>query len=232
MKNLFAVLKKNITPRYSMIYLRTLKNRYIYIGLIIYSWMLTFAINFFLLSNTLYYNSLSEQLTIEKIENIIEQSHKWAWISYLCLAFIYLIKFTLVTLILQTGFFFFDRKVGFSILFKAVMLAEIPFLVVPVIKLFWFLFIQTHYTLNDLQYFFPLSALQLFDVKSLSTWQIYPLQLFNVFELIYWVLLAYWLKKLLNISLNKSMEVVASSYGTGLLLWVVFITFLSINIAP
>lgn len=66
MKNLFAVLKKNITPRYSMIYLRTLKNRYIYIGLIIYSWMLTFAINFFLLSNTLYYNSLSEQLTIEK----------------------------------------------------------------------------------------------------------------------------------------------------------------------
>ncbi len=111
------------------------------------------------------------------------------------------------------------------------MLAEIPFLVVPVIKLFWFLFIQTHYTLNDLQYFFPLSALQLFDVKSLPKWQIYPLQLFNVFELIYWVLLAYWLKKLLNLSLNKSMEVVASSYGTGLLLWVVFITFLSLNAA-
>ncbi|NBA78875.1 hypothetical protein GOQ04_25205 [Emticicia sp. ODNR4P] len=112
------------------------------------------------------------------------------------------------------------------------MLAEIPFLIVPVIKLFWFLFIQTHYDLNDLQYFFPLSALQLFDVQKLPSWQVYPLQLMNVFELIYWVLLAYWLKKLLNLSLNKSMEVVASSYGTGLLLWVVFITFLSLNLAP
>jgi hypothetical protein len=136
---------------------------------------------------------------------------------------IYYIKLSLIALVLQTGFFFFERKVSFSIIFKAVMLAEIPFLIVPVIKLFWFLFIQTHYDLNDLQYFFPLSALQLFDVQKLPSWQVYPLQLMNVFELIYWVLLAYWLKKLLNLSLNKSMEVVASSYGTGLLLWVVLL---------
>lgn len=109
------------------------------------------------------------------------------------------------------------------------MLAEIPFLLVPLIKLFWFLFVQTDYTFNDLQYFYPLSALQLFEVKSLATWQIYPLQLVNIFELVYWILLAYWLKRLLNITLTKGMELVVTSYGTGLLLWVVFITFLSLN---
>lgn len=192
----------------------------------------TFLSNQLLISETLYYNTLAEQLTLEKIGELIEQSHKWAWIGYILVPIIYYMKFLLVALVLQTGFFFFERKVSFSIIFKAVMLAEIPFLVVPVIKLFWFLFIQTQYTLTDLQYFFPLSALQLFEVKNLPSWQIYPLQLLNVFELIYWVLLAYWLKRLLNISLNKSMEVVASSYGTGLVLWVVFITFLSLNIAP
>lgn len=201
-------------------------------AIIAYTWILTFTLNQFLVSNTLYYNSYSEQLTIERIEGIIEESHKWAWLGYLLVPVIYYIKLSLIALVLQTGFFFFERKVSFSIIFKAVMLAEIPFLIVPVIKLFWFLFIQTHYDLNDLQYFFPLSALQLFDVQKLPSWQVYPLQLLNVFELIYWVLLAYWLKKLLNLSLNKSMEVVASSYGTGLLLWVAFITFISLNLAP
>jgi hypothetical protein len=183
------------------------------------------------MSDALFYDNFAEQLTVEKIESILAQMHKWAWLNYIMIPLIYLIKFTLVALVLLTGFFFFDKKVEFSLIFKAVILAEIAFLLVPIINLCWFVFVQTKYTFQDVQYFSPLSALQLFDVKSLPTWQIYPLQLFNVFELIYWVLLAYWLKRLLNISLNKSMEVVASSYGTGLLLWVVFITFLSLNAA-
>ena len=149
--------------------------------------------------------------------------------GYVFIPIIYLLKFSLISLVLLTGFFFIDTKANFSILFKAVMLAEIPFLLVPLIKLFWFLFVQTDYTFNDLQYFYPLSALQLFEVKSLATWQIYPLQLVNIFELVYWILLAYWLKRLLNITLTKGMELVVTSYGTGLLLWVVFITFLSLN---
>jgi hypothetical protein len=208
-----------------------IKNHYVFVVLIGVAITISLLTKIFLYTDALIYDSLAEQIVTKKIEDIIEQSHKWAWIGYVFIPIIYVIKFLLIALVLQTGFFFFERKVSFSIIFKAVMLAEIPFLIIPVIKLFWFLFIQTHYTLNDLQYFFPLSALQLFDVKSLPTWQIYPLQLFNVFELIYWILLAYWLKRLLNISINKSMEVVASSYGTGLLLWVVFITFLSLNAA-
>jgi hypothetical protein len=189
----------------------------------------TLLFNTFLISDTLYYNSFSEQLTAEKIEEAFSFNQKWSWLGYVFIPIIYLFKFSLIALALLTGFFFIDRKVGFSVLFKAVMLAEIPFLLVPLIKLFWFSFVQTQYDFNDLQYFYPLSALQLFEVKSLETWQIYPLQLLNVFELVYWVLLAYWLKRLLNITLTKGMEVVVASYGTGLLLWVVFITFLSLN---
>jgi hypothetical protein len=184
-----------------------------------------------LMSDALFYDNFAEQLIAEKIEAILAQMHKWAWINYIVIPLIYLIKFTLVALVLLTGFFFFDKKVDFSQIFKAVILAEIVFLLVPIINLLWFMFVQTQYTFQEIQYFHPLSVLQLFDAKSLPKWQIYPLQLFNVFELIYWVLLAYWLKKILNISLNKSMEVVASSYGTGLILWVVFITFLSLNAA-
>jgi hypothetical protein len=185
--------------------------------------------NQLLISETLYYNTFSEQLTEEKIEEAFSFNQKWSWLGYVFIPIIYLLKFSFISLVLLTGLFFINKTVSFSVLFKAVMLAEIPFLLIPLIKLFWFLFIQTQYTFNDLQYFYPLSALQLFDVKSLAIWQIYPLQLLNVFEMVYWGMLAYWLKRLLNITLTKSMEMVIASYGTGLLLWVVFVTFLSLN---
>ncbi len=207
------------------------KSNYLEIFSYICIYLVTTALlfNTFLISDTLYYNSFSEQLTAEKIEEAFSFNQKWAWLGYVFIPIIYLLKFSFISLVLLTGFFFIDKKVSFSLLFKAVMLAEIPFLLVPLIKLFWFLFIQTQYNFNDLQYFYPLSALQLFEIKTLATWQIYPLQLLNVFEMVYWVLLAYWLKRLLNITLTKGMEVVIASYGTGLLLWVVFVTFVSLN---
>ncbi|MER0440342.1 hypothetical protein [Emticicia sp. W12TSBA100-4] len=190
---------------------------------------ITYLSNQLLISETLYYNTFAEQLTAEKIDGLIEQAQKWSWLGYVIIPIIYFFKFSFIVLTLLIGFFFINQKVSFSVLFKAVMLAELPFLLVPFIKLFWFLFIQTQYDFNDLQYFYPLSALQLFEVKNLPTWQIYPLQLLNIFELVYWILLAYWFKRLLNITLTKGMKIVVASYGTGLLLWVVFVTFLSLN---
>jgi len=207
----------------------TSTNIFLFWVIIIFSLVVVFLSNNFLISESLYYNTFAEQLTAEKIDGLIDQTQKWSWLGYVIVPIIYFFKFSLIALILLTGFFFINKTVSFSVLFKAVMLAELPFLFLPLIKLFWFLFVQTNYTFNDLQYFYPLSALQLFDVKSLAIWQIYPLQLLNVFEMVYWGLLAYWLKRLLNITLTKSMEMVIASYGTGLLLWVVFVTFLSLN---
>lgn len=197
--------------------------------IISYAIAAAFISNQFLVSDNLFYNSFAEQLTAEKIDTIIAQTQQWAWLGYVFIPIIYLLKFSVIALILLTGFFIINKKVSFSLLFKAVMLAEIPFLLVPLIKLLWFMFIQTDYTFQDLQYFFPLSALQLFEVANLPTWQIYPLQLLNLFELVYWISLAYWLKRLLLISLTSGMEMVIASYGTSLLLWVVFITFLSLS---
>ena len=157
------------------------KNIHFFFTIIIILLAITYLSNQLLISETLYYITFAEQLTAEKIDGLIEQTRKWAWLGYVFIPIIYLLKFSLISLVLLTGFFFIDKKVSFSLLFKAVMLAEIPFLLVPLIKLFWFLFIQTQYNFNDLQYFYPLSALQLFEIKTLAIWQIYPLQLLNVF---------------------------------------------------
>ena len=213
-----------------MTLLKTIPNYIIFIAFCILLVLFTFAFNNTIITDNLYFSFFSNQIAYERIEEIIAQKQKLAWLGYVFVPVIFLLKFTVISLIILTGFFFFEKKVSFLFVFKAVMLAEIPFLFIPLIKSIWFMFIQTKYSLEDVSYFFPLSVLQLFNIKSLSSWQIYPLQLFNVFELIYWVLLAFWLKIFLNISINKSMEVVVSSYGTGLLLWVVFITFLTLSL--
>jgi hypothetical protein len=207
------------------------KNVILFLTIVIFTLLMAFLCNQFLVSDNLYYNSFAEQLTADKIDALIDQTHRWAWLGYVFIPIIYLLKFSVIALVLLSGFFFANKKVRFSLLFKAVMLAEIPFLLVPLIKLFWFLFIQTHYTFQDLQYFFPLSALQLFEIEKLSLWEIYPLQLLNLFELVYWISMAYWLKRLLHITISSGMEMVMASYGTSLLIWVVFITFLSLNFA-
>lgn len=212
-----------------MMRLNNNKNLALFLVIIAFASGIAFLSNQFLVSDNLFYNSFAEQLTTDRIDALIDQTNRWAWLGYVFIPIIYLLKFSVIALILLTGFFIINKKVSFSLLFKAVMLAEIPFLLVPLIKLLWFMFIQTDYTFQDLQYFFPLSALQLFEVANLPTWQIYPLQLLNLFELVYWISLAYWLKRLLLISLTSGMEMVIASYGTSLLLWVVFITFLSLS---
>jgi hypothetical protein len=55
----------------------------------------------------------------------------------------------------------------------------------------------------------------MFDQGTLEPWLIYPLQVFNVFEIIYWIALAYFLSKgLPELDMDRSMMVVMSSYGT------------------
>ena len=183
-----------------------------------------------LISDDLYYNSLGEQFTYAKIDEILDQKDKWAWIGYVLIPVIYLIKFTLITFCLNVGILLSGYKVSFKKLFQITMYAEAIFLLPAIIKLLWFAFIQTDYTLEELQYFYPLSMLNLFEVGKLEAWWVYSFQVINVFEFGYLLLLAYGIGKQLDKSLNDALGFVLSTYGVGLLLWVVFITFLVVNL--
>jgi hypothetical protein len=118
----------------------------------------------------------------------------------------------------------------FKRVLNVTIVAEFIFLVPAFIKLLWFLFVETNFTLRDLQYFYPLSALNMFEQEQLEPWLVYPLQVFNLFELIYWVVLAYLLsKEFPELDVNRSMGVVVGSYGTGLVIWVLLVMFLTLT---
>ena len=184
----------------------------------------------------LLYQSYSEKLTTVQIEKVFAFQEKWRWISYALVPLLLLLKISLIASVLYIGTFFYSKvKVTFKQLFDAVIKAEFVFLLVSILKIVWFYFFQTNYTLEDLQYFYPLSALNIVGYQGLESWFIYPLQVLNLFELAYWLLLSYFVGKLAFTEKDKGkpmdlgFKIVASSYGSALLLWVVVVMFFTLN---
>jgi hypothetical protein len=178
----------------------------------------------------LLYNSLSEQLTQKQIQHFFEFQDKWQWLGYVFVPIMVLIKTSLIASTLYIGTFFFSKiPVTFKQLWAIVVSAEFVFLLVPVFKIVWFYFFQTNYKLEDIQYFYPLSALNIVGYKNLEPWFIYPFQTLNLFELVYWLILAFYIGKVTKSTMDKGLKIVAYSYGSALLLWVVTIMFFTLN---
>lgn len=193
--------------------------------------LLTFLSKILLKTDELLVNSLTEQFTQEQLINILNFQKKWEWFTYVIILISLLIKILIITSILDLGCFLFNKKIKYKELFNIVVKAEFIFILVIIVKTAWFYFFQTNYTLEDLQFFYPLSALSLIGHEGLQPWFVYPFQVLNLFELAYWFILAFLLGKELKSTTDKGLSIVASSYGVGLLIWVVGVMFLTLNIS-
>lgn len=174
-------------------------------------------------------SSLSEQFTAAQIEKILNFRDKWQWAGYVAMPVLLLLKISVVALLLDIGCFFFNKKLAYKQLFGMALKAEFIFLLVPVLKIVWFYFFKTDFTLEDLQLFYPLSALSITGYQGIDVWFIYPFQVLNLFEVVYWWFLAYQLDKALNEKEEKGINIVASGYGVGLFLWVAGVMFFTLN---
>lgn len=176
-------------------------------------------------------NSLAGQLTSDHVEKALDFKQKWEWAGYMVFPILLLLKITIIAAILDAGCFFFGKEIKFKKLFNIVVRAEFVFLLVIVCKAIWFYFFQTIYTLEDLQYFYPLSLLNIIGYGRLDLWWIYPFQVVNLFEMAYWFILAYLIGKELKENTDKGFSIVASSYGVSLLIWVVGVMFFTLNMS-
>lgn len=175
-------------------------------------------------------NSLAEKLTSHQIEVLFTFQKKWEWISYIFTPFFFLIKTTLIANILYVGTIFFGKSnVTFKELWNVTIKSEFVFLLVAVVKLIWLYFFQTNYVLEDVQYFYPFSALNIISYKGLESWLIYPLQNLNLFEFAYIILLSFQIGNLTKTNTDTGLKIVASSYVPALLLWVTVVMFFTLN---
>jgi hypothetical protein len=164
-------------------------------------------------------------MTKNQIQEIFDLQSKWSWVIYI----VQPIKILLASVLYIGTFFYSKVKVNFMQLWNLVIKAEFLFLLVPVCKICYFYFFQDNYTLQDIQYFYPLSALQLLGHEGLESWYIYPLQTLNLFEVAYIFFLAYQIGKLVKSDLDFGLTVVLYSYVPALLFWVSVIMFFTLN---
>ena len=76
---------------------------------------------------------------------------------------------------------------------------RVPFLIPEVLKILWFMFVETDPAYTDIGRFYPLSLIQFADYDTMDRRWAYPLRALNAFEIVYWVLLVeginHWARK-------------------------------------
>ena len=210
-----------------------IKTFWIFIILSVLTIISLFITSKYIITIDVLYNSLSDQLIKEQFFKFIDNQEKFEWIKYLFAPIIILFRSFLVASCLSMGVFFYDTEIDLSFkkIFRFTLIGEFIFILAQYSKVSYFLLKKSSYLLDDIQKFHPLSALNIVGYEGLEPWFIYPLQVLNLFELVYWLLLGYGLSKSLKTSMDAAMGIVVSSYGVGLLIWVVAVMFLTLNMS-
>ncbi|PWA04433.1 hypothetical protein DB895_10960 [Flavobacterium psychrotolerans] len=196
--------------------------------------VLLITINYFLnnILNTekLLYDSLFNKLTGNQLNQYFEFKNKWRLISYIFIPFFYILKTSLITSTVSVGAYFFcNKEVKYKYFWSVIVKGEYIYLLVGITKIIWFYFFQPNFTIEDIQYFYPLSALNITGYKGLDPWLIYPFQVLNIFELAYIIYLSYQIGYLTKTNADNGLKIVCYSYLPALLLWVTVVMFFTLN---
>ena len=211
--------------------IKKLKLLSLFLVVVTFITFVTFLLQNLVVNDEVLTNHLIKQLSIDRIEQLLDFRDQWAWVNYAVLPIIYLLKFTFITLWLLCGIILFGYKTSFKNIFQVVLIAEFVWIIPSLLTIIWFGLIDTNYTLVDVQYFQPLSLMNFFDGELVESWLVFPLKALNLFEIAYMLVLAIGIKKVINRDYNTSLGFVVPVYGLGLVTWIVFITFLSINLS-
>lgn len=143
-------------------------------------------------------------------------------IKFLSIPFVYLWKFTVIAFVIWIGCFMFGYRVTYSQCWGVVIGAEYIFLIPEILKILWFMFIQTDPTYHDISGFYPLSLIHLVEFDALDKRWAYPLRALNLFEIAYWFLLVEGVHHYARKDKKYVWIIVACSYILIFFLWLLF----------
>ncbi len=183
-----------------------------------------------ILTKEVFYNTLGEQLTIERIDEMLEKQSEWKWVSYLLIPVVIAFQAFLVTLCLNCGTIMMNYTIRFRPLFTLVLRSSVVFLLMKLALTFILLFSKIQ-VFDDLITTNKFALAGFVDKADVPTWLMYPLSILNIFEAAFWLLLTFGIGRLLQRPFQASLGFVATTYGLGLLMWMVFIIFLQLNLS-
>ena len=181
------------------------------------------------------FDFLAKDYPSSVVQSYMESQKKWWWVSYVITPIMIGIKVLLVAFCLNFVKIISEKleDVKFRDILTVLLIAEFVFIIAGFYKFFNFYLIDTDYTLETLQTYYPLSLINYKEAISTEKWLAYPLQLCNVFEMMYWGVLAWGIWQLVDkkISYQRSLGYVALTYGIGLLFWVGVVCFLILSVS-
>jgi hypothetical protein len=148
--------------------------------------------------------------------------HMRSVLQYISIPLIYMWKFTVLGFVIWVGCFLFGYRVTYSQCWGIVMVAEFVFMIPELIKIGWFMFIHTDPNLYDIQAFYPLSIMNMVDHAELATQYAYPLRSLNLFEPLYWLVLALGISHFAKRGMKPAWTIVLAFYVPVYLLWLGF----------
>ena len=197
--------------------------------------ILTFVDKTFIVSESKIFDYLANKYPSSVVQNYMDSQKKWWWVSYVTTPVLISIKVLLVAFCLNFVKIISEKleDLQFRDILTVVLIAEFVFIIAGFYKFFNFYLIDTDYTLETLQTYYPLSLINFKEAISTEKWLAYPLQLLNVFEIMYWGVLAWGIWQLVDkkISYQRSLGYVALTYGIGLLFWVGVVCFLILSVS-
>lgn len=143
-------------------------------------------------------------------------------IKFISIPFVYLWKITVIAFVVWVGCFMFGYRVTYTQCWGIVLVSEYIFLIPEVLKIIWFMTVETDPSYHDIRSFYPLSLIHLADYDLLDKRYAYPLRALNAFEPIYWVLLVNGIHHAAQKEKRYAWIIVAGSYIPLFLLWLLF----------
>ena len=212
-----------------------MKNASLLLLVIFFSLILIYLDKTYITTDSKIFDFLAKDYPSSVVQNYMESQKKWWWVSYVTTPVLIGIKVLLVAFCLNFVKIISEKleDVKFRDILTVVLIAEFVFIIAGFYKFFNFYLIDTDYTLETLQTYYPLSLINYKEAISTEKWLAYPLQLLNVFELMYWGVLAWGIWQLADkkISYQRSLGYVALTYGVGLLFWVGVVCFLILSVS-
>ena len=212
-----------------------MKNASLLLLVIIFSLILIYLDNAYITTSSKIFDFLAKDYPSSVVQSYMESQKKWWWVSYVITPIMIGIKVLLVAFCLNFVKIISEKleQVKFRDILTVVLMAEFVFVIAGFYKFFNFYLVDTDYTLETLQTYYPLSLINFKEAISTEKWLAYPLQLCNLFELIYWGILAWGIWQLADkkISYQRSLGYVALTYGIGLLFWVGVVCFLILSVS-
>ncbi len=204
---------------------------YGFISISVISIMISFITRHFIVNEEVVYQSLSERLPSEKIDELMVNRTKFEWVGYLLMPIFKFMLFVIISAILATGIYLKSYRISFIKILTVVIYSSFVFLIPSLIKTVYFFSLENSFTMDEFQNFHPYSLLYYVNYDRIDIWFYYPIYLVNFFEISFWVALAIGIKIVSKLSFLKSVILILQTYVLSLLLWIVFVMFISINVA-